>query len=270
MNRSPSSRLRRPLGAAAAVLLWAALPAALAGPFTANYVVHMSVDAGKAAPRNPGDRALVRGAAMLGWFEVGTIADRGSLTGDRFTLQSTGTGSRVLKTLIADERLATDRRSEGQFRQGNLVTLRFADKRGSSPMLSYAADLARKRYEIRRGGKVTEAGALRYATVDIAALPYLYLGRKPPSGPFSVAYTDGKSIKIAGFRIATETLVVAGTRVATTRLTSASVKPDEPQIEIWLRQEDGFPLRVRVGLNSHYGAVADQQITALPPVFSAQ
>lgn len=255
-------------GAAAAAMLTAAVSGATAGPFNATYVVHMSVDAAQANPQNPADRALVQGAAMLGWFEVGTIVDSGSLDRDRFKLRSVGTGSRELKTLITDNRLETDRSSEAQIRQGNLVTLRFSDKRGSSPLLTYAADLARKRYEIRRGDKVTEAGTLRGATVDIAALPYLYLGRKPPTAPFEIAYTDGKSIKAASFQVAAETLAIAGSSVATTRLTSAPRGPKEPLIEIWLRQADAFPLRVRVGMSSHYGAVADQQIKALPPIYT--
>jgi hypothetical protein len=161
------------------------------------------------------------------------------------------------------------RSSEGQIRGGNLVTLRFSDKRGSSPLLSYAADIGKKRYEMRKGGAVTEAGALTYSNVDIASLPYLFLGRTPPAAPFSVAYTDGKSIKLAGFRVTKEELSVAGAKVATTRLVSAPRNANEPLIEIWLRNDDSFPLRVRVGMSAQYGAVADQIIKTLPPVFRA-
>jgi hypothetical protein len=253
-----------------ATLLSAAVaPLTLANSFSATYTVQMSVDAGKATPQTATDRAMIQGAAMLGWFEVGTITDSGTLAGGVFRLKSMGTGSRALKTLIPDDRLEINRTSEGQVRQGNLVTLRFTDKRGSSALLTYSADIAKKRYEMRRAGQVTETGALKFAAVDIASLPYLFLGRPAPTAPFSVAYTDAKSVKLAGFRITRENLAVAGATVATTKLTSASSNPNDPRIELWLRNEDSFPLRVRVGVSARYGAIADQTIKALPPVFKA-
>jgi hypothetical protein len=253
-------------------LLLAALTLTLAtsvaaNPFTATYMVQMAVDAGKATPQTPRDRAMVQGASMLGSFEVGTIVDTGSLANGVFRLQSKGTGSRALKTIIPDDRLELARSSEGQIRQGNLVTLRFSDKRGSSALLTYSADIDKKRYEMRRAGQVTEVGALKYATVDIASLPYLFLGRTPPTAAFSVAYTDAKSVHLAGFRVTRETLEVAGSNVAVTRLTSAPRTAKDPQIDLWLRNEDSFPLRVRVGLSAQWGAVADQIIKTLPPIF---
>ena len=261
---------RATLALAAAMLAgMTPLASAQANAFSATYSIQMSVDAAKAKPKDGGERALIQGASMLGSFEVGTLVDSGTLAGGNFRLRSVGTGSRALKTLISDDRLEMTRNSEGQIRSGNLVTLRFSDKRGSSPLLSYAADIGKKRYEMRRGGAVTEAGALAYSNVDIASLPYLYLGRTPPTAPFSVAYTDGKSIKLAGFRVTKEDLTVAGTKVATTRLVSAPRSANEPLIEIWLRNEDSFPLRVRVGMSAQYGAVADQIIKTLPPVFRA-
>ncbi len=240
---------------------------ARASDFSVTYLIHMSVDASKAKPHNAGDRAMVQGAAMLGSFEVGTLTDTGSLKGGVFRLRSVGAGSRALKTLIPDDKLELNRSSEGEIRQGALVTLRFSDKRGSSALLTYAADLGKKRYEIRRAGQVTESGPLRYSNIDIASLPYLFLGRTPPSAPFSVAYTDAKSVKLAGFRVSKEDLSIAGSKVATTRLTSVPRAASEPLIEIWLRNEDSFPLRVRVGLSDQWGAVADQQIRTLPPIF---
>jgi hypothetical protein len=265
----PTNLLRRTVCAAFMGLACLAPGVPAGNSFTATYTIQMSVDASKAKPESASDRALIQGASMLGSFEVGTLVDTGSLAGGVFRLRSVGTGSRALKTLISDNRLEMDRSSEGQVRQGNLLTLKFSDKRGSSPLLTYAADAGKKRYELRRGGQVTESGPLRYSNVDIALLPYLFLGRAAPTAPFSVAYTDGKSVKLAGFRVTREELAVAGTRMPTTKLVSAPRTAAEPLIEIWLRTDDSFPLRVRVGMSAQYGAVADQQIKALPPLFRA-
>lgn len=268
MNLNPGT-LMSARHALATLLLTGIVAAAQANPFSATYLVHMSVDAGKATPQNATERTMIQGAAMLGLFEVGTITDSGSLAGGVFKLKSVGSGSRALRTIIPDDKLEISRSSEAQIRQGSLVTLRFTDKRGSSPLLTYSADLGKKRYEMRRAGQVTETGALKYANVDIAALPYLFLGRPAPTAAFSVAYTDAKSVKLAGFRVTRENLTVADTRVATTKLTSASSNAADPRIEIWLRNEDSFPLRVRVGVSTQYGAVADQTIKSLPPLFKA-
>jgi hypothetical protein len=257
------SIVRRALALAALCLA----PSAFASSFSASYVVYMSVDAAKARPPNATERAFVEGAAMLGRFEVGNVTDNGSLVGGVFRLTSVGVGSRALRTLIPDDRLESNRSSEGEIRDGQLVTLRFSDRRGNAAALSYSADLPTKRYELRRGGQLIETGALTQANLDIAALPYFSLGRPAPTAPFAVAYTDGKTIKLADFRPARETLTIAGTTVATTRLTSAGSKPTDPRIEIWLRNEDSFPLRVRVSVSAQYGAMADQQIKALPPIF---
>jgi hypothetical protein len=33
---------------------------------------------------------------------------------------------------------------------------------------------------------------------------------------------------------------------------------------LWVREADGYPLQMRVGLNAQYGAVLDQQVEAVP------
>jgi hypothetical protein len=98
-------------------------------------------------------------------------------------------------------------------------------------------------------------------------LPYLFLGRTPPSAPLSVAYTDGRAVRIATFRPRNESLRVGATDVPTVRLSSVQRTTSDPLIEIWMRASDGFPLRIRLGLSYQYGAIADQWITQLPPAY---
>jgi hypothetical protein len=247
-------------------VVWLGLAQAQAAPFSAGYTLTLSVDPAKAQPQSQSDRALIRAAGALGTVEVGTLNDTGIWDGKKLRLRSLGAGTATLKTFIADERLDMARTSEAELRDGLLVTTRYTDRRGSSPLLVYAADLQKAQYELRRGGKVVTTGKLRQPTTDLAALPYLFIGRTPPKSPVTLAYTDGKALREVSFKSTAENLTVAGKSVATTRLTSTPKTLDEPTIDLWLRNDDGFPLRVRVGLGSKYGAIADQQIKALPPL----
>ena len=240
---------------------------ALASPFSAEYTVKVEVDAAKASGSSTTDLAAIKAASLLGAVEIGTISDSGTLRAGAFRLTSTVTGHRIVKLVLSEDTLQIVRTSEGQIRQGNLVTTRYTDKRGNRDPLVYVADIAKGQYEFRRAGAVTGGARLQYSNVDIAALPYLFLGRTPPSAPLSVAYTDGRAVRIATFRPRNESLRVGTTDVPTVRLSSVQRTTSDPLIEIWMRASDGFPLRVRLGLSYQYGAIADQWITQLPPAY---
>jgi hypothetical protein len=241
--------------------------ALFAAPFRAEYTVRIEVDATKAAGSSTTDRAAIKAASLLGAVEVGTISDSGSLVGGKFRLSSTVAGHRVVKLVVSEDTLQIMRTSEGEIRQGHLVTTRYSDRRGKREPLVYVADIAKGRYEFRRANTVTGSARLQYSNVDIAALPYLLLGRKPPAAPLSVAYTDGRTVRVAAFHPRPESLRVGSADVATVRLSSVQRTPEDPLIEIWMRASDSVPRRVRVALSHQYGAIADQWITQLPPPY---
>lgn len=258
---------RARLGLASALALGMLGAPVQANPFSAQYTVQVSVDASKAAPQSATDRAMIKAAAAMGTFELGSVSDSGFVRGNDLRLRSIGTGNKVIRTFVSDDRLEIIRTSEAQWVKGSLVTTRYTDRRGSSPLLTYTADIGKGRYEFRRGTQVTGGDRLRFSNVDTAALPYLFLGRPLPAAPFSLAYTDAKSVKVVTFRPTQESLTVAGQPVATVRITSVQKAATDPLIDIWLRRDDGFPLRIRLGLSAQYGAVADQQIRTLPPLY---
>lgn len=241
--------------------------AAFASPFSAEYTVKVEVDAAKASGSSTTDLAAIKAASLLGAVEIGTITDAGSLRGGVFRLTSTVTGNRIVKLVLSEDTLQMVRTSEGQIRQGNLVTTRYIDKRGKREPLVYVADFGKGQYEFRRAGAVTGGARLQYSNVDIAALPYLFLGRTPPSTPLSVAYTDGRAVRIATFRPRNESLRVGATEVPTVRFSSVQRVASDPLVEVWMRASDGFPLRIRLGLSYQYGAIADQWITQVPPPY---
>ncbi len=245
--------------------LWSGV--ALASPFAVEYTIRLEVDESKASGSSATDRAAIKATSLVSPVEIGTISDTGSLRGGVFRLTSTVTGNRIVRMVLSEDTLQLVRTSEGQIRQGNLVTTRYTDKRGKREPFVYVADIGKGQYEFRRGGQVTGGAKLQYSNVDIAALPYLFLGRTPATAPLSVAFTDGRAVRIATFRPRNEPLRVGSADVPTVRLTSVQRTASDPVIEIWMRASDGFPLRVRVGLSYQYGAIADQWITQVPPLY---
>jgi hypothetical protein len=49
-------------------------------------------------------------------------------------------------------------------------------------------------------------------------------------------------------------------------LTREQRQGDDASFDLWLRKEDGMPMRIRVGLDDKYGVVLDQKLRELPPI----
>ncbi len=243
---------------------------AQASALKAEYTLRVEVDAATAAGSSTTDRAAIKSASLLGAVEVGKIADAGSLAGGIFRLNSVISGHRIVKLFVSEDALQIVRTSEAQVRQGHLVTTRYSERRGQREPFGYAADIAKGRYEFRRANAQTGSGRLQFSNVDIAALPYLFLGRAPPTAPLSVAYTDGRALRNATFQPCSEPLRIGlPSSPMVRRRSSVQKTAADPLMEIWIRSTDRFPLRVRLGLSYQCGAIADAWITQVPPAFRA-
>jgi hypothetical protein len=104
-------------------------------------------------------------------------------------------------------------------------------------------------------------------TSDTAALPFVSLGRERPSGPSSFAYTDGRFLRtITVDPTVVFNHTVAGKSVPAVRYVSRRTGPKDADIELWVRAEDGLPLRMRLSC-PRYGARGEANLVELPPVF---
>lgn len=218
-----------------------------------------------------GDKApawLTATASVAGSVPVGTATERIVVNGDRYQIESTGRGARILSGVF--DNLQITRRSEGSWVTGGQASTRFFERRGSGEPSSAAFDYKAGTVRFSRGpARDSKSERVRFATSDTAALPYVFLGRPRPAGPLSIAYTDGRSLKTATFD---ETVVfnhvVAGASIPTVRYVARRASRDDPEIELWVRAEDGFPVRVRLGLSGKYGVRAEvNPASPLPPVF---
>ncbi len=228
---------------------------------TTSFDVAVSVDGDKA----PG--WLRAAASLTGSINVGSATDRIVITGDRYQVESTGRGAKILTSVF--DNLQVVRRSEGAWVAGGQASAKFFERRGSREPSSATFDYKAGTVRFARGSAGSaRTEKLRFATSDTAALPYVFLGRPRPTGPVSISYTDGRSLKTVTFD---GTVVfnhaVAGATVPTIRYVARRATRDDPEIELWTRAEDGFPVRVRLGLSGKYGVRGEVNPTSLPPPF---
>jgi hypothetical protein len=105
---------------------------------------------------------------------------------------------------------------------------------------------------------------------DITALPWLFAGRALPTSGIKLDITDGKSVKVAIFDVTREAISVLGERVDAVKMVRRRREADDASITLWLRAEDGVPMRMILGLNAQYGIAIDQQREVFPPVLRWQ
>jgi hypothetical protein len=234
---------------------------AMAQTLTTSFDVAVNVD-GEKAPT-----WLRTAASLTGSVNVGSATDKIVVTGERYQVESTGRGAKILSSVF--DNLQIVRRSEGAWVGGGQASAKFYERRGSREPSSATFDYKSGTVRFARGSASSaKTEKVRFATSDTAALPYVFLGRPRPTGPVSIAYTDGRSLKTVTFDgTVVFNHVVAGATVPTIRYVARRATRDDPEIELWTRAEDGFPVRVRLGLSGKYGVRAEVNPTSLPPPF---
>jgi hypothetical protein len=206
-------------------------------------------------------KAIITAAKWMGSVGIGAGADRLEIDSKGFALQSNVKGSTLI-TAVSDN-VNMSRRSRGIFVNGLPLVLNYADKRGSSPELSTVANLSAKRYEFYKGGKLSSTAPFAYVAVDIASLPYVFLGKPAPTKPTFVAFTDGKSLRSTTLSPSPATsMKIAGGEYSVVRYSGAAAGGS--YVSLWVRATDGYPVKMVVGLGSKYGAVIEQSIAAIP------
>lgn len=208
-------------------------------------------------------------ARLTGSVSFATTEERIAVTGDKYVVESTATGAAFLSKFFDNLRVV--RRSEGSWVGGAQATTRFFEKRGSSEPATVVIDYRAGTARLSRGpGSSTKIEPIRYMTSDTAALPFVFLGRPRPSGPVTFAYTDGRFLRTMTLD---PTVVfehrVAGKPVPTVRYVSRRGGPKDAEVELWIRAEDGFPLRIRLS-SARYGVRGEANLIEPPPVFKRQ
>lgn len=234
------------------------LPPALATQVSTNWDFEISVQKNAPTP-DAASKAIVAAASILGSVKVGTGQDLGSIDKNGYVLQSKITGTPLFSRMF--DNLIISRQSSGRFVNGIALSLRYSDKRGSSDELTTVTNLAAKRYEFAKGGKTSGSSPMSVAASDLASAPYAFLGKPAPRKTTFLAFSDGKSIRQTTLQPHDEPVKLGGKVINAVRLvgnTSAGL------FELWVRAEDGYPIRMRAGLGASYGATLDQIAKDIP------
>jgi hypothetical protein len=234
---------------------------------SATWVLSVTVDESNAGREFDMAAKMLRAAIRSngGSVRAGSMQEEGVMTraGD-FRLSSTIVPEGLLATVWHNEQVK--RSSEGVVVNDQLMTLRYTDKRGSLESLVVTTDAAAKVVKHARGNEPPRVEPMPVPIADVAVLPWMFTGRPLPQSGVKLAITDGKSVKNAVFDVTREMLRITSERVETLKLVRRRVEADDAAITLWLRAEDGVPMRILLGLNARYGVAIDQQRETLPPV----
>ena len=212
---------------------------------------------------------LAGAARLSGSVSIANTEERITIVGDKYLVESTATGASFLSKFFDDLRVV--RRSEGSWINGVQATTRFYEKRGSSEAATALIDYRAGTVRFSRGSAPpSKTEPVRFMTSDTAALPFAFLGRVRPTGAATFAYTDGRFLRtLTVDPTVVFNHVVAGKPVPTVRYVSRRLSPKDADVELWIRAEDGFPLRIRLS-SARYGVRGEANVIELPPVFKRQ
>ena len=233
---------------------------AVAGTFTARWTYTVKLVKGSGPPATDlVSKTIVAAADAVGVVTLATGTDAGNFDGKRFGLNSNLVGSNIF--VVVDSNMNFTRQSQGLMDRSALQTMRYTDKRGSAPMMEFTALPAQKllRFNDGKGGLRTEP--MTTPVVDMAVFPYIFLGLPAPKSAQRIAITDGKSVFEVLLTPLPEPWQVKGQPLRVVRMFGST---GGANLELWVRESDSFPVKVRLSVVDKYGAILDQDIAALP------
>ena len=245
------------------------LPAAVYTPqtFAVSYDVEISVDKKKATASGM-SQSLINGAAGLmgGGMSVGTVADTIQFDKEgNYLIQSSMSLGALASTFLGSGKYL--RSSKGRIENNTLNTMQYVDQRPEKKPLT--AVMTDKKNVFFFDGKAT-AGKTAYTlnTQDALSMMYANIGRVPVAGSKNLrtVFTDGKTVKTAAFNATAEKIKTPSGEWDAVKLTRSNAGQGDASIELWVRQSDGLPIRLRLGMSEKYGALMDIKANKLPAV----
>lgn len=231
----------------------------------ARYDLSVTVDANRNSEAAARVKATKGAMALFGGsVAAGSMEDVVSIADVHYTVSSSGKANRILAIVLGGDTLS--RRSEGAVGGGYLASQKFAESRGSKTHLAVNTDYPKKTATYYKNGKQTKVEAVNYRIADSASMPYLFLRQPLPATSITIAATDGRSTRQIYMKPSDDVVQIGKHQVAALHLTRDQRQGDDASLDLWLRKEDGMPLRLRVGLDEKYGVVLEQKLRELPPI----
>lgn len=184
-----------------------------------------------------------------------------------YRIDSTLTPRGALAVLL--RRLHWVRGASGEVRDGRPELLSASNQRGDSP--ATLMQIEHGRMQVTTAGEAASAPAESTATTqpappgltDPLTLSWGYLQRPLPTRAFTVPLLINDKVQTAHITPQRTTLKWQGQEVACTLLDAHSAQ-SSATLRIWLRQSDGLPLQVELGMGDRYGLDVVQTLAAVP------
>ncbi len=247
-----------------ALHLWLALslgllaPVAKALPVSTAWRFEIAIQKNAPTP-DVMSKAIVSAARLFSSVTLGNGLDVGEVDKLGYSFRTQISATPLLAQVF--DNLSIQRQSNGRFIKGVALTTRYSEKRGRSAELLMVTNGVTKRYEFFKGGVPTGTKPLKIPACDLISAPYAFLGKPVSMKSSFLAFSDGRAIRQVNFATSAERVTVEGKVINAVRLSGETTSGP---IDLWLRAEDGYPLRMRVGLLSKYGATLDQIAKSIP------
>jgi hypothetical protein len=240
------------------------MASAITQKFLAVYEVSATVDTNRNTEAAAAVKALKSALWLVGGsLSAGTLTDEVSFGDTQYRIRTRSDASTILK--MATSAANISRQSDGRrLASGRPYSDRFVEKKGTKEPVVVTLDYGRKLATYMRGKELRKQEPLGNSVADSAVLPYIFFRQPRPTGPALILATDGISTRQLMLDQADTTVEVAGRSLAAVKWTRRLSNAQDPSLELWVRKEDGFPLRMRLGLNARYGAVLEQRLAKLP------
>ena len=181
-----------------------------------------------------------------------------------YRIDSTLTPRGALAVLL--RRLHWVRGASGEVRDGRPELLSASNQRGDSP--ATLMQIEHGRMQVTPAGQAASAPAAPTqpappGLTDPLTLSWGFLQRPLPTRAFTVPLLINDKVQAAHITPQRTTLQWQGQEVACTLLDARSAQ-SSATLRIWLRQSDGLPLQVELGMGDRYGLDVVQTLAAVP------
>jgi hypothetical protein len=233
--------------------------------FSAQWQVHLEQD-GKGSDSR-GAQWLVLLGGLGGKEGVATAQDQVTWPAEgsgAYRIDSTLTPRGALAVLL--RRLHWVRGASGEVRDGRPELLSASNQRGDSP--ATLMQIEHGRMQVTTAGQAASAPTMPTqpappGLTDPLTLSWGFLQRPLPTRAFTVPLLINDKVQTAHITPQRTTLQWQGQEVACTLLDAHSAQ-SSATLRIWLRQSDGLPLQVELGMGDRYGLDVVQTLAAVP------
>lgn len=150
------------------------------------------------------------------------------------------------------------RLSEGSLTKNGWLGHRMLEQRGTrSDILEARLSPKRDRITFLRNQKTVEENRVDGLVTDLMSLPYLWMGRPVQAKPLTISVFDAKKLHPKQTFVASRMEIIFNkSRVNVVQFQLKRTTSADASLVLWIREADGVPLRVELGLAEKYGVSA--------------